>query len=111
MQSLLERVNNLQKLCDKKEKFLQVCGIWFYMSECIMMLCFLHGLQSTKMILKFRETHIGNMERGRRGEGREGEGGAKKTGSTNGVVPENGLARIVSGIHTICIMIMYVNNV
>jgi len=44
---LLDRIEHLEKLCDKKEKF----------------------LQSTKMILKFRETHIGNLEKARQMEG------------------------------------------
>ena len=34
-------------------------------------------MQSTKMILKFRETHIGNMERGRKGEKPGGAQGSR----------------------------------
>lgn len=52
------------------------------------------------MILKFRETHIGNMEKGRRGKGGEGqvavEGGDKKPPSLNGVASDNGLTTVVS---------------
>ena len=66
------------------------------------MLCTRAGLvQSTKMILKFRETHIGNMEKGRRGRGEAGvtEGGEGQR-ARNGVVSEDGLASTVSGLHT-----------
>ncbi len=41
MQALLDRVESLQKMCKQKDNF----------------------LQSTKMILKFRETHIANLEK------------------------------------------------
>ena len=40
-QALLGRIESLQKMCSQKDKF----------------------LQSTKMILKFRETHIANLEK------------------------------------------------
>ena len=43
---LLDRVENLQKLCKQKDSF----------------------LQSTKMILKFRETHIANLEKAKQSE-------------------------------------------
>ena len=36
------------------------------------MIVFVTPVQSTKMILKFRETHIGNMEKGRKGGTRGG---------------------------------------
>ena len=38
-----------------------------------------HCLQSTKMILKFREAHIGNMEKGRKGEVRGGVQAGRET--------------------------------
>ena len=40
-QALLGRIESLQKMCKQKDNF----------------------LQSTKMILKFRETHIANLEK------------------------------------------------
>ena len=78
------------------------------------------GLQSTKMILKFRETHIGDMEKERKkvrspegGGGGEMEEAGERT--ANGVVTENGLARIVSYIQStsvyaqlLCVHITYI---
>ena len=47
-----------------------------------------HLNQSTKMILKFRETHIGNLERGRKGE----------TAAAAASPPDDGETSVVSGI-------------
>ena len=58
------------------------------------------------MILKFRETHIGNIEKERKKvrspEGGGGGGEMEEAGerTANGVVTENGLARIVSYIQS-----------
>ncbi len=60
-QALLQRVESLQKICKRKDNF----------------------LQSTKMILKFRETHIANIE--------------KKEGSGSDSTDQGNA--IVSGIH------------
>ncbi len=63
----MQRVENLQKMCKQKDNF----------------------LQSTKMILKFRETHIANIE--------------KSKGSESITTDEN--SAIVSGIHLQCMCV------
>ena len=52
------------------------------------------------MILKFRETHIGNMEKERRG-GEEEANGVRRHG-VNGLVPDRGLTAIVSYMYCKC---------
>ena len=78
-QTLLDRIEHLEKLCDKKEKFLQVStsrrggrgGGRLSLPSSLSLFSSSHSslpLQSTKMILKFRETHISNLEKARRTE-------------------------------------------
>lgn len=77
-QCLVEKVQKLEELCSKKEKFLQVCVWRSYVSSEIdiiwnnrkyrayfvhITLNFFFVLQSTKMILKFRESTISRLER------------------------------------------------
>ena len=56
-------------------------------------------VQSTKMILKFRETHIGNMEKQRRGKGGEEIQvtleRSRPGGTVNGLVSGDGLTTSV----------------
>ncbi len=61
-QDLLDKVTTLQEFCNKKDKFLQVDTI----CRATLTLRLMHVLQSTKMILKFREAHISNLEKNRR---------------------------------------------
>ena len=64
-----------------------------------MSLCGCHGVQSAKMILKFRETHIGNMEKQRRGKGGEEVQvtleRSRPGGTVNGLVSGDGLTTSV----------------
>ena len=104
VQSLLERIENLQRLCDKKEKFLQVQTTMSFIVMIIFsfLMCYCVAavmVQSTKMILKFRETHIGNMEKGRRGKGGEEAQvtleRSRPGGTVNGLVSGDGLTTSV----------------